>query len=186
MRRIARKLLDRLGEPFRLNGPAGLPVQHDCTASVGAVMFDDGDVDVDALMSWADGAMYRAKQAGGDRLLPERNRQGDFFVSGGGDARGPIQQQRHQVRTRLGRAHGQAATRQGGSTGFSHGNSSASVTDPRLAGRRSGPRYHRPRYARIHDPAATGAGLEGKDERWTRSRKPMPSGGRNCLTSPTR
>jgi diguanylate cyclase (GGDEF)-like protein/PAS domain S-box-containing protein len=68
VRRIARKLLARLGEPFRLHGPAGLPVQHDCSASVGAVMFDDGDVDVDALMSWADGAMYRAKQAGGDRL----------------------------------------------------------------------------------------------------------------------
>jgi diguanylate cyclase (GGDEF)-like protein/PAS domain S-box-containing protein len=68
VRRIARKLLDRLGEPYRLPGPDGAQVEHLSTASVGAVMFDDADVDVDTLMSSADSAMYRAKQAGGDRL----------------------------------------------------------------------------------------------------------------------
>ena len=63
---VARRIVDRLGMPFRLGG-----VRAQLSASVGVAVFS-GAVDPEALLAAADRAMYVAKDAGGD----------DFVVTG--------------------------------------------------------------------------------------------------------
>ena len=70
-RQVARKLLDVLAEPYRLDAvhSAGtLTVEHRCTATAGIVLFSNGEQNADALLDRADAAMYSAKQAGRNRV----------------------------------------------------------------------------------------------------------------------
>ncbi len=39
-------------------------MEHHCTASIGVVVFIDGEGSQDDFLRWADGAMYQAKEAG--------------------------------------------------------------------------------------------------------------------------
>jgi diguanylate cyclase (GGDEF)-like protein/PAS domain S-box-containing protein len=59
--RVARKILDLLRRPFRLEGREVL-----ITASLGGSLFPDDGADVEALIQCADTAMYRAKDLGRD------------------------------------------------------------------------------------------------------------------------
>ncbi len=70
---IARKLLDELKAPFRING-------HDAyvSGSIGITLYPDDGEDVETLLKHADTAMYRAKTAGRNRyrfFTTEMNRQ---------------------------------------------------------------------------------------------------------------
>jgi diguanylate cyclase (GGDEF)-like protein/PAS domain S-box-containing protein len=69
---VAEKLLCALDKPYVLSVPQeGKPdrtVEHHCTASVGVVVFLDHEGNQDELLTWADGAMYRAKEAGGNQI----------------------------------------------------------------------------------------------------------------------
>lgn len=67
---IARKILDAFGQPFLLG-----PHRHDCTASLGLVIFKGENVSQEELLRQADTAMYQAKTAGGDQtkyFVPEQ------------------------------------------------------------------------------------------------------------------
>ena len=61
---FARKLAAALREPVRVAAGA-----IEATASIGIAHFADGAADSDSLLRAADGAMYAAKQAGGDRIF---------------------------------------------------------------------------------------------------------------------
>ncbi len=61
---VAKRILSALREPFALDG-----LQVEVTATIGIAIYpDDGD-DVDALMTGADTALYRAKEGGADTYL---------------------------------------------------------------------------------------------------------------------
>lgn len=57
--RVARKILDRMDEPFALE-----PREISVTASIGIALVPDNGADVDTLVSNAESAMYRAKEQG--------------------------------------------------------------------------------------------------------------------------
>lgn len=65
---IAKKVRNALAEPYRLtvkhDEQADAMVEHQCTASVGVVMFIDKDGSQDDFLRRADSAMYQAKEAG--------------------------------------------------------------------------------------------------------------------------
>ncbi len=65
---IANKIHSALAEPYALivqrEGKAEATVEHHCTASIGVVVFIDGEGSQDDFLRWADGAMYQAKEAG--------------------------------------------------------------------------------------------------------------------------
>ena len=67
---IAEKIRVALAAPYRLpSDPASQTfVEHRCTASIGVALFFSHDVVQDDLLKWADAAMYRAKDAGSDRV----------------------------------------------------------------------------------------------------------------------
>ncbi len=60
---IAEKLLAALGEPYDLNG-----IEYHITASIGATLFRDHNLDIDELLRQADIAMYQSKKAGRNTL----------------------------------------------------------------------------------------------------------------------
>jgi diguanylate cyclase (GGDEF)-like protein len=65
---IAEKIRKRLAEPYDLilkhQEGSDHCVRHCCTASIGLVVFKDGDANPDDLIQRADTAMYQAKLAG--------------------------------------------------------------------------------------------------------------------------
>ncbi|TRW89783.1 diguanylate cyclase [Candidatus Methylobacter oryzae] len=66
---VAEKILNSLSAPYRLvinktNKKTNNTVEHQCTASIGVVVFIKHDSDPDDLLKWADDAMYQAKDAG--------------------------------------------------------------------------------------------------------------------------
>jgi len=65
---IAEKIRHRLAEPYHLivkrRGRADEIVEHQCTATIGVVVFVDHEASPDKILKWADAAMYRAKESG--------------------------------------------------------------------------------------------------------------------------
>jgi diguanylate cyclase (GGDEF)-like protein/PAS domain S-box-containing protein len=66
--RIAEKIRATLAEPYTLTikheGKADAVIEHQCTASIGVVVFIDNEGSPEDFLRWADSAMYRAKDAG--------------------------------------------------------------------------------------------------------------------------
>ena len=69
---IAEKLRSSLEKPYQLESRQSIAdvkvVQHRCTASIGVVVFVDNETNQDDILKWADAAMYRAKELGGNRI----------------------------------------------------------------------------------------------------------------------
>jgi diguanylate cyclase (GGDEF)-like protein/PAS domain S-box-containing protein len=67
---IAEKIRVALVAPYRLmvkhDGGADSTVEHQCSASLGAVVFTQREGSQDDFLRWADAAMYQAKEAGGN------------------------------------------------------------------------------------------------------------------------
>ena len=71
-RLIAEKLRAALNKPYVLtyhqDDNVEKTVEHSCTASIGLVLFFDNESNQDEILKWADSAMYKAKDSGGDRI----------------------------------------------------------------------------------------------------------------------
>jgi diguanylate cyclase (GGDEF)-like protein/PAS domain S-box-containing protein len=71
-RLIAEKLRTNLDKPYVLaygeGEDASKNVEHICTASIGVVVFCDSDSNQEEILKWADAAMYKAKELGGNRV----------------------------------------------------------------------------------------------------------------------
>jgi diguanylate cyclase (GGDEF)-like protein/PAS domain S-box-containing protein len=67
---VAEKIRAALVEPYQLPLPRdpAVEIEHRCAASIGVVLFVNHDVSQDDLLKWADATMYRAKEAGRDRV----------------------------------------------------------------------------------------------------------------------
>jgi diguanylate cyclase (GGDEF)-like protein len=69
---IAEKIRRALAAPYVIEtGPDGAPattIAHQCTASIGVVLFSNQASDEDDILRWADTAMYQAKYAGRDLI----------------------------------------------------------------------------------------------------------------------
>ncbi len=67
-RALAEKLRAALAAPYLLDVQHGkaapVHIAHACTASIGAALFGEHDSDLDAILTWADSAMYAAKAGG--------------------------------------------------------------------------------------------------------------------------
>jgi diguanylate cyclase (GGDEF)-like protein/PAS domain S-box-containing protein len=65
---LAEKIRAALAMPYLLKvqheGTAETTVEHQCTASIGVALFSRHEASQDTILSWADTAMYRAKEAG--------------------------------------------------------------------------------------------------------------------------
>jgi diguanylate cyclase (GGDEF)-like protein len=65
---VAEKIRIRLSEPYLLTikceGKADTIVEHHCTASIGVALFSKHEASQDDILTWADKAMYQAKDAG--------------------------------------------------------------------------------------------------------------------------
>jgi diguanylate cyclase (GGDEF)-like protein/PAS domain S-box-containing protein len=71
-RQVAEKIRRALAQPYRLTirreGQADIGIDHHCTVSIGVALFIGHAASADELLKWADAAMYRAKQAGRNRI----------------------------------------------------------------------------------------------------------------------
>ncbi|MBB1076411.1 PAS domain S-box protein [Rhodoferax sp. 4810] len=71
---VAEKIRQALSEVYRLQrstsaqAPADQLIEHHCTASVGVAVFEPSQTDQDTILRHADQAMYRAKEAGRNRV----------------------------------------------------------------------------------------------------------------------
>ncbi len=69
---VAEKIHQLLAEGYCLSyRPAGqreITVEHDCTSSIGVVLFLDHENSQEEILSWADAAMYQAKKEGRNRI----------------------------------------------------------------------------------------------------------------------
>jgi diguanylate cyclase (GGDEF)-like protein/PAS domain S-box-containing protein len=69
---VAEKIRVILSRPyvlkFEAEGEAAATVEHHCSSSIGVALFLDHEVDPDEVIKWADGAMYQAKEAGGNLI----------------------------------------------------------------------------------------------------------------------
>ena len=67
---IAEKIRLALAEPYVLtikhDGGADSTVEHQCSASIGVMVFTQLEGSQDDVLNWADRAMYQAKEAGGN------------------------------------------------------------------------------------------------------------------------
>ncbi|MTW22554.1 diguanylate cyclase [Allochromatium palmeri] len=76
-KRIARKILDRVGEPYRLaRADVETAIEHHCTASIGLALFDAA-ADEEDILRRADTAMYKAKGAGRNRIVVDSGSPGE-------------------------------------------------------------------------------------------------------------
>lgn len=69
---VAEKIRSALAEPyvlkFQQEGNAETIVVHHCTSSVGVVLFINHEASAEDILKWADMAMYRAKEGGGNLI----------------------------------------------------------------------------------------------------------------------
>jgi diguanylate cyclase (GGDEF)-like protein/PAS domain S-box-containing protein len=67
---VAEKIRITLSEPYVFtilhNAQPDTTVEHRCTSSIGVMVFNGSEGDQDDIMKWADAAMYKAKDAGGN------------------------------------------------------------------------------------------------------------------------
>lgn len=72
VRDVGGKLLAALSEPYRLScrreGGQTIAVVHQCTSSIGVVLFKGDALGQEDMLKWADTAMYRAKGAGRNQI----------------------------------------------------------------------------------------------------------------------
>lgn len=65
---IAEKIRSSLSAPYRLTirneAKGDALIEHQCTASIGVVLFINSEMSQDDILKWADTAMYQAKEAG--------------------------------------------------------------------------------------------------------------------------
>ena len=70
---VAKKIKSSMADPFHLTvaHPSGdtHQIEHQCTASLGLVVYPGDDMQPDKLLKWADAAMYQAKQEGRNRIV---------------------------------------------------------------------------------------------------------------------
>ena len=72
---VAGKIRHSLSQVYRLPAIAGTHepsnrfIEHHCTASVGVAVFEPSQTDQDAILHYADQAMYQAKEAGRNRVV---------------------------------------------------------------------------------------------------------------------
>ena len=70
---VAEKIRTRLAAPYQLTvtqaGGQSATVEHLCTTSIGLAMFMGDEVSQADIMKWADMTMYKAKEAGRNRVL---------------------------------------------------------------------------------------------------------------------
>jgi diguanylate cyclase (GGDEF)-like protein len=69
---VADKVLTALAAPYILThqqeGDAETTLEHHCSSSIGVVLFNDNHASQEEILKWADIAMYKAKQAGRNRV----------------------------------------------------------------------------------------------------------------------
>jgi diguanylate cyclase (GGDEF)-like protein/PAS domain S-box-containing protein len=69
---VAEKIRGALGEPYSLLSPSEDKtdeiIEHRCTSSIGVALFLDHEVNTTEVIKWADIAMYKAKEAGGNTI----------------------------------------------------------------------------------------------------------------------
>jgi len=69
---VAEKVRDKLDRPYQLtvhsDGFADRIIEHNCSASLGIVLFANDDTTDKELLSWADAAMYQAKHNGRNQI----------------------------------------------------------------------------------------------------------------------
>lgn len=69
---VAKKILASLSAPYLLTVSRDIQatstVEHHCTASIGVAMFINEECSQDDIIKWADGAMYEAKNSGGNSI----------------------------------------------------------------------------------------------------------------------
>jgi diguanylate cyclase (GGDEF)-like protein/PAS domain S-box-containing protein len=67
---VAEKIRITLSEPYVFtilhNAQPDTTVEHRCTSSIGVMVFNGSEGDQDDIMKWADAAMYKAKDTGGN------------------------------------------------------------------------------------------------------------------------
>ena len=76
-KRLATKVADKvrhsLSKPYHLTIPTDsyhkLKVTHQCTTSIGAILFQDHHEKQEDILKWADDAMYQAKKQGGNKVI---------------------------------------------------------------------------------------------------------------------
>ncbi len=65
---VAEKIRVKLAEPYRFplktKGKPDTTIEHRCTASIGVVTYSGNEASEEDILTWADKAMYRAKDAG--------------------------------------------------------------------------------------------------------------------------
>ncbi|MDD5471317.1 MAG: CHASE domain-containing protein, partial [Sideroxydans sp.] len=69
---VAEKIAAALAEPYhltRVKGDEKIAVTHECTSSIGVTLFDGKSDNQYDILSRGDSAMYRAKEAGRDRIF---------------------------------------------------------------------------------------------------------------------
>ncbi len=69
---VAEKIRYALTEKYllnmQINQDSQIKIEHQCSSSIGVVLFKDRDTTQDNLLKWADTAMYQAKEAGGNTI----------------------------------------------------------------------------------------------------------------------
>lgn len=69
---VAEKVRAALAEPYRIpidnEGKEEIVIKHNCTSSIGVVLFINHDGSEDDIIIWADKAMYQAKEAGRNQI----------------------------------------------------------------------------------------------------------------------
>ncbi len=69
---VAEKIRNRMSEPFVLpvhhQGEEDHLIRHQCTSSIGVVLFLDGEYSEEDILRWADIAMYQAKENGRNQV----------------------------------------------------------------------------------------------------------------------